>query len=136
MSYITLHPPVLRNIILFKEIQSVLIVSACLTGTQQPSAGSGSLSASLPACVQLAVLDSHAEPLLQQTVFICQRLRFCLSSAAAKSRREKSQVGSCYQTCNGWDGPGLSGGKLGMFWDPSGILPRQIKALKNPKLAA
>lgn len=125
MSYITLHPPVLRNIILFKEIQSVLIVSACLMGTQQPSAGSGSLSASpparLPACVQLAVLDSHAEPLLRQTVFICQILPF-ISSSEKPTR--KSQVGSCYQTCNGWDGPGLSGGKLGMFWDPSGVLPR------------
>lgn len=54
--------------ILFREIESGLIVSVCHAGTQQPSAGSGSLSACLPSCVQLTALDHRAESLLWQTV--------------------------------------------------------------------
>lgn len=72
--------------ILFWEIESVLIVSVCLPGTQQPSAGSGSLSACLPACVQSTALDHRAESLLWQTVSETSPFISSCEKANAKAR--------------------------------------------------
>lgn len=116
----SLHPLCCRILLYSRGYSLSTLFHHVVISTQQLSAGSGSLSACLPACLQLAVLLMHTlkcSSSRQQIVPICQWLRLFLSSAAVRSKCESS-VDFCYQTCNSRDAPGSSGGKLEMFRGP------------------